>query len=1119
MQDQPQYQGIVERLKSLQARIAQLSSGRGLIKTIGLALLIFGLLIVVTIISWLSISVRIIIDIATLALLGVAIYFWVIRPYLRRPGFVEIARLLEKKYGKFQSRLIAALELHDLAAKNRENYSIELIEKTIEEAGGVIAEIDTDAIIDHKPFNQALIRAGILLFVTIAALLINPTAIYNTILLYSQPLTSFEKPPEFALTINPDGGEFYRNLDLPVKAEFSGKAPRKVDLYYKFEDGSWASESMARPESTSEASFVYTFKKIKRSVDIYAKSGHIQTAKAHIDIVDPPRITDLNLSFDYPDYSGLQDARGNPNDGNIAALRGTKVNIEAKANKPLAECYQMFADSSRVPLNVDGDMIRGNFTVKDNSRYTLMIRDNDSHINPEPIWYDIQTLEDYPPTITIKFPATDVDLDEHMVLPLEAGISDDFGFGKMNLVYWVMSDDQQTQPTKINIDISDKKNLDQDVKYTWDMQSLNLLPGDLIYYYCEISDNDIISGPKWTKSKTFSARLPNLDEILADVKDSQDNQMETLEQAMKSQQELQKQVDDLSKDMMKSNNVNWEKQKEAKDILQKQQDVAKKLENLAQEMQKNLDKLEDNKMISEQIADKMQELQQLMEEVAPPEFKDAMKKLQDALQKMDPNELKKALDQFKMTADQMLENLDRAIALMQKLAVEQKMDMLVQMAQKLQQEQDTINKNVDAASDSSKLASQTPSEKNTSDEFDLMKNEFKDLQEMDKTQQMIPDKEENAAAENVNNPQIPENFKDLKSGLCSGNGGNCKNKGKKLHQDLSETAQALEEAQKAMQQKEKAELAKKMQKAAEDLLYLSNRQEDLLDSTKTYQYTGDGLRQMASSEMQIAGASSRVAEVISDLSKESIFVNITLMKLLGSSLSDMADATDRLDKRFAPGAIQSQQSAMGNLNKTVFLLLQAKDNAMKSSSGSGLQEMMQQMKKMSEMQAGINDQTLMSMPQPGMQMNMGQQQALKQLAAQQEMLRQKLQEMNDQFGKRGDMLGRLDQLGDEMKKVVDEMKSNKVNSETIHRQEQILSRMLDAQKSVNKRDFTKKRLSEQGNDIVRKSPTLPDDHSGDTGWLSEMIKKALEEQYPRQYEKLIRAYFKSFQNQGAPLEK
>jgi len=34
-----------------------------------------------------------------------------------------------------------------------------------------------------------------------------------------------------------------------------------------------------------------------------------------------------------------------------------------------------------------------------------------------------------------------------------------------------------------------------------------------------------------------------------------------------------------------------------------------------------------------------------------------------------------------------------------------------------------------------------------------------------------------------------------------------------------------------------------------------------------------------------------------------------------------------------------------------------------------------------------------------------------------------------------------------------------------------------------------------------------------------MIKKALEEQYPRQYDRLIKAYFKSFQSQEISIEK
>jgi len=1114
VQDQPQYTGIVERLRGLQAQIARLDSTRGLIRAAIMALLIFGILVGITLIGWLPRSARLIIDIVSILILGIAGYFWVVRPYINRRSFLKIARMLEGHYGKFQSRLIAALELHEKAAQNRENYSIELIERTIEEAGGIIGEIDTRAVIDYRPARKALLQLGIIAVVAIACFLISPGLIYDAFLLYSQPLANIEKPPEFKLTLEPSDGEFYRNMDLPIRAKIEGKSPHRVDLHYKFEDGAWASESMARPESIAQAAFTYTFKKVKRSLELYAKSGGVQSNKVHLDIVDPPRLTDINLTFDYPNYASLPGARGIPNDGNVTALKGTKVHIEAKANKPLSKAFQLYSDSSSIPLSTDNDYVTGEFTVKDNIRYTIGLVDKSSRINPEPIWYDIQAVEDYPPGINIRFPNADVDLEEHITLPLEMAISDDYGFSRLNLVYWIVSEGQQTEPIKQALRIPDKTALEQAVAYTWNMQSLNPLPGDMIYYYCEVSDNDIISGPKWSKSKTFSARLPSLDEILADVQGSQEQQMETLDEALKEQKELQKKIDEVSREMQKATNVDWEKQQETKQLLEKQESLAKELEKLSEEMQKNLDKLEENSLISEQLAEKMQEVQRLMEEVAPPELKEAMQKLQEAIQNMDPNELKKALEQFQMTSEQMLENLDRALSLLQKLAVEQKMDMLVQLAEKIAQDQENINKEVDSAQDSSSLAKNIQPQKNTSNEYGILKEQFQQLQEMDQEAQMIPDAEEQQAEEQVNDPQVPEQFQQMQEGMKKNSSGSCKNQGKKLGRKLQDMADALKAARKAMQDRQKMDIAHKMQKAAEDLLYLSNRQENLLDSTRAYGKTGDGLRKMASNQLNIAGASSRVADLLSELSKESVFINIALMRLMGLTLSDMNEAIGHLDKRFAQGAIQSEQSAMSNLNKTVYFLLQARDNAMSSSSGSGMQEMMQQMQQMSQMQSGINDQTAMMMPKPGMPMSMGQQQALRQLAGQQEALRKQLEQLNDEFGKRGEMLGRLDQLGEEMKKVVEDLQRSNVNPETIKRQENILSRMLDTQKSVNRREYSKQRQSEEGIDVVRRSPALPEDFTGEQAWLSEMVKKALGEEYPRQYEKLIRAYFKSFQNQG-----
>ena len=43
---------------------------------------------------------------------------------------------------------------------------------------------------------------------------------------------------------------------------------------------------------------------------------------------------------------------------------------------------------------------------------------------------------------------------------------------------------------------------------------MNLFPGDYIIYSFEIADNDMISGPKVSKSRQFIARLPSLEEIV-----------------------------------------------------------------------------------------------------------------------------------------------------------------------------------------------------------------------------------------------------------------------------------------------------------------------------------------------------------------------------------------------------------------------------------------------------------------------------------------------------------------------------------------------------------------------------------------------------------------------------
>jgi len=1061
---------------------------------------------------------RLIIDLSILTAMAILLYFAVFKPILKRSGLLNIARKLEKHYGKFQSRLIGALELYDRARQNRENYSIELIEKTIEEAGGVISEIDTDVIIDKKPLISTSIKTAVIAVAAVIGFLLNPSIIKQSWTLYAHPLTEYVKPPEFRLALTPDGGEFFRNRDLLITAKAEGKIPRNVDLYFQFENGEWAYEPMEKSDSAGVLYFVYNFKKIKRSLDLYARSGNIESERVHIDIVDPPRLVDINVKIDYPEYSGLPDATGNPNDGNITALKGSKAILTGLANKPLGNSYLLFSDSSKIKLEIDGKNLSGRFDILKNDRYTIAMIDSAERINPEPIWYDIQLLEDYPPSIEIIYPAENIDLSEDMILPIDVFITDDFGFDKLNLVWWIVSEGRQSEPVKIGMKLRDRKELEQLVRYPWNTQDIGPLPGDLIYYFCEVSDNDVISGPKWSKSRTFIARLPSLDEILAEVQGSQEQQIEDIEEVMRDQHELQEKINEIAREMLKATEIKWETHQEAKGVLEKQKEIAESLEKLAEKMQENLDRLEENRLIGEEIAEKMRELNELMEEIATPELREAMKKLEEALKNMDPEEMKKALEEFQMTAEELLENLERSLSLMKQLAIEQKMDLLAELAQKILEDQIEINEKVTCSQDSACLADlETPQQANQN-QFNSLKEQFEQLKQMDQNTQIVPEDSKADAEKQLNNPEIPEDFNGMKSSMCQGSMGNCQSRGKRLKQNLSELAEAMKKARDNMQQRMKAQTAKKIQKAAEDILYLSNRQETILDSTQAHNRTREIIRSFAGPQSQIESAALRSAELISEISNETVFINAALLRLMGQILKDLAEASRNLDKSLANSAARSEKSAMANMNILVMMLMQAKSNACSSNSGSGMSEMMEKLAQCTKGQQGINNQTLMQMPQPGMSLSLSQQQAMRRLAAQQEALRQQMQELHDQYGKRGDMLGRLDALGEEMKKVAEDLRNMRVDRRTIERQERILSRLLDAQKSVNRREYSRKRKAETGSEFSRRSPELPPDFMQKNERLLDIIKKALQEKYPRKYERLIKAYFKSLQNDGAALE-
>jgi chromosome segregation ATPase len=135
---------------------------------------------------------------------------------------------------------------------------------------------------------------------------------------------------------------------------------------------------------------------------------------------------------------------------------------------------------------------------------------------------------------------------------------------------------------------------------------------------------------------------------------------------------------------------------------------------------------------------------------------------------------------------------------------------------------------------------------------------------------------------------------------------------------------------------------------------------------------------------------------------------------------------------------------------------------------------------------------------------------MRKLAEEQARIRAELEEIKRSEEAKQELLGRLDQTQKEMKEVEEILKSGgAAGDELEEKQTRILSRLLDAQRSVNRRDYDPQRESRPGEDVSRASPAeLPAELLRQSDRFRQDLLKSELDRYPAQYRAFVEAYLR-----------
>ena len=224
--------------------------------------------------------------------------------------------------------------------------------------------------------------------------------------------------------------------DQTVLVRAGGVVPEQVFLYYEFAGGATGVEAMTL---TGNDEFTFTMQALLEGVEIHAEGGDGRTPSLRIEIVERPRVEDLEVALIYPEYMGREPSVVAETEGDIRVPRGGKLRVRGRTTKDLESASLVFGQDQRVALQLDATrrVLSGTFEPAETGVLTLNVVDQDLLDSARPPRLFLRLVEDRAPKVDFQPRGIGSMISPYAVLPGRLSVEDDYGLLSVKAWYRV----------------------------------------------------------------------------------------------------------------------------------------------------------------------------------------------------------------------------------------------------------------------------------------------------------------------------------------------------------------------------------------------------------------------------------------------------------------------------------------------------------------------------------------------------------------------------------------------------------------------------------------------------------------------------------------------------------
>ncbi|MFW5868243.1 MAG: DUF4175 family protein, partial [Armatimonadota bacterium] len=808
----------------------------------------------------------------------------------------------------------------------------------------------------------------------------------------------------------------------------------------------------------------------------------------------PPRIFDVSVTVQPPRYCGLPTRTITAETETIRALSGSTITIDGVCSR--SDARATFAPDGRpgVELSVaSGGRFSHSFTLSRPVRWRVEAAAEGPAMATA--WRRIETIEDASPNVRITRPESDVTLAVSRPVVVSVTAGDDFGVSAMGLHMRTGEEDGwRSLPLQFTPGASTASSA------RLNPAGVGLEPGGELVVRAWATDNDTVSGPKTAFSRPLRIRLEAAGELERSrpetpVEQARREEADAMEELQRTAEELQRQLSEAIEGAQSDLRSMTGQLGEAREMPTRPgmelQEAARRLREQAGRMEQAMRKAEEqlaSEQLSPELVEKVRELHELMRDVLDEEMRRALEELQKAIEAQSPEEMRMSLEAAQEAQERFMQRLEQTMSLLKRARMEAALGQLRKLAEELAKRQSELTEQTGRMSEG---RSQQSGEAERDQKL-LARDSEPLADRVEAAVEQSRDVSEDLAvklgaiADRLRREDPAGQMRQAASALQRGSPSDASGPQQQAGESLQRAAADLGELEEQLASDFTAEARRKLAEMLRDTLSLSHSQEDLRDEVRALgeRRRTDLMRDkrpispLRRRQNTLTEATRGLAERMETLAHETPAMDPMLGAAAAMIGDEMAQAAREIEGADLSSALRRGRDVMTGLNQVAEKLLETDERMSQQSAQSTLQQYMERMKQLAQRQQGLNQQT-----GEAQQGNSGQRRAGEgpgmnagQMSYEQAMIRQALKKMLQEGGE-GKMTGPVaDQLGGvpgEMEKVEGDLRSGRIERQTIERQERILEKMLEAQRSLYTKDQERSERKAERPEAFEPPPSPP----------------------------------------------